>query len=246
MDINALPLCTETHGSACFSKAEKKVLEKWYQGPKDSTGKQLYPGMPPGSERYWLVWFLDTGTRIAVGNALGGDYTRYLGFENGAPEDYTALDFDFDRDPVRLQAKGRLLNALDPNLSAFRDAGGKFLMWHGWQDPLVLPDQSVDYYKSVLEALGGETEVNSFLRLFMIPGQGHCWELPSAAPDRFDPIAVLENWVVSNQAPDQLNVYALDPESVDTPTTVVCPYPGLPVYLNSADESTRDYCSAEH
>lgn len=245
VDIAALPLCSETHGNRCFTAAEKRVMEKWYQGPKDSSGKQLYPGFPPGSERYWLVWFLDTETRVAPGNALGGDYTRYLGFEHGVPENYTALDFDFDLDPARLQAKGRLLNALDPDLSAFRDAGGKFLMWHGWQDPLVLPDQSVGYYESVLEKFGGPTEVDSFLRLFMIPGQGHCWELPSAAPDRFDPIAVLESWVETNQPPKQLNVRSLDTESAGTSATAVCPYPGLPVYLDSADELLRDHCSVE-
>ena len=123
IDTSALPHCTDETGDACFTSAELSVLEKWYQGPRDSSGKQLFPGMPAGSERFWVVWFLDGESGVAIGNALGGDYAMYLGFEDGAPDDYTALDFDFDRDPARLEANGRLLNALDPNLSAFRRRG---------------------------------------------------------------------------------------------------------------------------
>ena len=85
--------------------------------------------MPAGSERFWRVWFLDPEGQTAPGNALGGNYAKYLGFEEGAPESFTALDFDFDADPARLVATGRLLNAMEPDLRAFRDAGGKYLAW---------------------------------------------------------------------------------------------------------------------
>jgi feruloyl esterase len=198
--------------------------------------------MPAGSERYWAAWFLDEGERVAPGNALGGDYARYLGFEEGAPAGYTAMDFDFDRDPARLQPNGRLLDALDHDLTAFRKAGGKYLMWHGWQDPLVLPDQSVAYYEAVLEEMGGLGEVESFFRLFMIPGQGHCWEMPSPIPDRFNPIEMLENWVEKGQAPRQLNVYSADPESMGIDAAAICPYPAMPAFFASADRLSDEAC----
>jgi len=245
VDLSTLPHCADEPGDACFTGAELGVLEKWYQGPRDSAGNQLYPGMPAGSERFWAVWFLDSDSRVAIGNSLGGDYAMYLGFEEGAPDDYTALDFDFDRDPVRLEANGRLLNALDPDLSAFRDAGGKYLMWHGWQDPLVLPDQSVGYYQSVQDQMGGRDAVDDFFRLFMIPGQGHCWEIPAATPDRFDPIAMLENWVENGEAPTSLMAKALDPEAAVVPATVVCPYPESPVYLDDSGKSVNVGCASE-
>ncbi len=245
VDVAALPRCGEADTAVCFTDSELDVLKKWYLGPRDSAGKQLYPGIPAGSERYWIVWFLDTPTRTAGGNALGGDYARYLGFEQGTPDEYTALDFDFDRDPDRLQANGRLLNAMNPDLRGFRDAGGKYLMWHGWQDPLVLPDQSVAYYESVLEEMGGRGNVDPFFRLFMIPGKGHCWEIPAGVPDRFNPIAVLENWVEKGEAPERLDIHSLDPRSADIPASVVCPYPAAPVYLSGTDELTGDYCSIE-
>jgi len=199
--------------------------------------------MPAGSERYWLFWFMDTDTRVAPGNALGGDYARFLGFEDGAPEGYTALDFNFDTDPVRLEANARLLNAMDPNLSAFRNAGGKYLMYHGWSDPLVLPDQSAEYYENVVTRMGGEEATREFFRLFMIPGMGHCWETPSATPDRFDPISMLENWVEDNEAPEQVSATTLNPEAAEVPAAAICTYPNDPVYLGSISELKGDECS---
>ncbi len=204
VDISALPSCSGSGAAACFTAEEKAVLARWYQGPRDSAGRQLYPGMPPGSERYWFVWFLDPPDRVAPGNALGGGYARYLGFPDRVGPGWTALDFDFDRDPAALAATAGLFDATDPDLSAFRDAGGKLLMWHGWADPLVLPDQSADYFRSVAAANGGGEAAGEFFRLFMIPGHGHCWELPAAVPDRFNPIRVLEGWVERGIAPESI------------------------------------------
>lgn len=242
VDVTVLPSCTDDSSDHCFTAQELTVLEKWYQGPVNSSGENLYPGMPAGSEPYWAVWFLDREDRIAGGNALGGDYARYLGFEEGAPDDYTAMDFDFDRDPVRLETNGQLLNAMDTDLTSFRESGGKFLMWHGWQDPLVLPDQSVAYYEGVTDAMGGSAPVSEFFRLFMIPGQGHCWEIPSNAPDRFDPITALDRWVESGEAPDQLTARAFDLESDKYEATVICPWPALPHYLVDGDSLPPDAC----
>jgi feruloyl esterase len=245
IDFSLFPRCAGTNGTDCFTEEELSVLAAWYQGPRNSMGEQLFPGMPAGSERFLLAWFLDPEGKTAPGNALGGGYARYLGFEGGAPDDFTALDFDFDTDPARLVANGQLFDALDPDLRAFRDAGGKYLAWHGWQDPLVLPDQSVEWYRDIVEEFGDESNVEDFMRLFMIPGKGHCWEMPSAAPDRFDPITVLDNWVESGRAPDQLHVTALDAETSAVPDSVICPYPAAPTHLPDGFDPDQDYCAAD-
>ena len=109
----------------------------------------------------------------------------------------------------------------------------------------MLPDQAVEWYASVVDEMGGVSEVDPFLRLFMIPGQGHCWEMPAAAPDRFDPITVLDNWVETGRAPGQLHVSALDPGSSAVPESVVCPYPSAPVHLPDGFEPTQDYCERD-
>ena len=203
VDVDLLPACDEG-SDACFTEIEKRVLRAWYQGPRTSSGKQLKNGVPPGGERYLGFWFLDPDDGVAVGNQLGGGFAKYLGFEGGTPDDYTALDFDFDVDPQRLGHNSPVLDALDPDLGAFRDAGGKYLMWHGWGDALVLPDQSLAYYESVAATMGGYDAVQPFFRLFLIPGSGHCWEMSAGIPDRFDPITVLDEWVETGMAPESI------------------------------------------
>jgi feruloyl esterase len=245
VDVAALPACEDMNTSECFTATEKAVLKKWYQGPQNSAGKQLFPGMPAGSERYWAVWFLDSEDRIAGGNQLGGRYAKYLGFEGGTPDDYTALDFDFDKDPQRLAATGKLLNALDPDLSEFRDAGGKYLMWHGWADPLVLPDQSLDYYESVANKMGGFDSVKSFYRLFMIPGQGHCWEMPAAVPDRFDPITALDTWVETGKPPESIPAFVKNPDTAIIRDAVLCPHPATAINLKAGETIDDVQCNGE-
>ena len=242
-DLEALPACGDGAGEdVCFTAAERRVLERWYAGPQDSAGRQLYPGMPPGSERYWAVWFLDAGRRTAPGNALGSDYPKYLGLAGRVGEDWDALDFDFDTDPARLAQTASLLNATDPDLAAFRATGGKLLMWHGWADPLVLPDQSVAYHRRVAEAAGAETD--DFLRLFMIPGHGHCWELPAETPDRFNPIRALERWVEEGRPPEGIAAAAPDPQAARVAEALLCPWPDGAVAGGGKDGAAERVCAA--
>ncbi len=224
VDFDAVPDCGDDDKATCFTGDEKSVLRAWYQGPRNSAGEQLQPGMPPGGERFIGYWFLDPDDRVAVGNQLGGGYAKYLGFEGGTPDDYTALDFDFDNDPQRLTRNADVLDALDPDLRDFRDAGGKYLMWHGWGDSLVLPDQSKDYYESVAAEMGGYNAIESFFRLFLIPGKGHCWEMPAGTPDRFDPITMLDQWVETGSAPEVLRATPAEPGSSDMPELTVYPH----------------------
>ena len=211
--------------NSCFTAAEKSVLSKWYQGPRDPDGRKLYPGMPPGSERFLYVWFLDEkdGTP-APGKALASHYALYIGFETPPSDDFSVEDFDFDKHPPLLQGRSRLMDATDPDLSAFRDRGGKFLMWHGLADPLVIPENSIDWYQNVAARMGGYDKVRDFFRFFTIPGKGHCWEMPGSAPDRFDPIDILEKWVEDGAPPQEITVHSADPDALVKQMTLR-PYP---------------------
>lgn len=227
VDWDAFPSCDSDDGDSCLSAQEKDVLRAWYQGPRNSDGEQLQPGMPPGSERFTEFWFLDPADGVAIGNQLGGGFAKYMGFEGGTPDDYTAHDFDFDRDPQRLTRNAAVLDALDPDLRAFRDAGGKYLMWHGWADSLVLPDQSLDYYESVAREMGGYDAIQSFYRLFLMPGHGHCWEIPAGVPDQFDPITVLDQWVETGNAPDSILARSGADDAGQMQELQLCPHPHL-------------------
>ncbi len=59
-------------------------------------------------------------------------------------------------------------------------------MYHGWADPGIAPQNSVNYYNSVVEKLGKAATSNS-MRLFMVPGMGHC-QAAATAPATFNMI----------------------------------------------------------
>lgn len=82
---------------------------------------------------------------------------------------------------------GHAFDADDPRISTFIRRGGKLLMWHGeadWGDP---SRDSINYYQRVLEANAKGRQPADAIRLFLLPGVGHCdiewgsWKA-SAAP----------------------------------------------------------------
>ena len=101
-----------------------------------------------------------TSDATALGNTIAGlftlDYHRFLAYPDGGRDDIELSDIEFSADAhERLQEMGAVYNANDPDLAAFRDAGGKLIMYHGWADHGVPPFATVDYYRAVAEAMEG-------------------------------------------------------------------------------------------
>ena len=61
------------------------------------------------------------------------------------------------------------MNAVNPDLTAFRQHGGQLLIYHGWSDQNVPPLSTINYYKSVLDRMGSGPQTAEWLRLFMVP-----------------------------------------------------------------------------
>ncbi|KAJ0374846.1 hypothetical protein COL922a_014206, partial [Colletotrichum nupharicola] len=90
-----------------------------------------------------------------------------------------------------------------PDLSAFRDRGGKLLTWHGLADGAIPPDNTISYRERVKAVMGGNQNVNQFYRLFLAPGIGHCAGGPGAFPA--DALDSLIKWVEKDDAPTELH-----------------------------------------
>jgi feruloyl esterase len=83
--------CTSGDAADCLSAGEVATLEKWYAGPHDSQGRQLYPGgLPLGSEANWGIWLTGLGARPPAMPLFGRDFLRYMAFEPDAGPLYTA------------------------------------------------------------------------------------------------------------------------------------------------------------
>ena len=133
------------------------------------------------------------------------DFLRYMAFEPSAGSGFRVTDFDFDKDPPRMASTSRVYNAATFNpengepvigdISGFRQAGGKLLLYHGWGDPLVTPQLTVDFYEGLARKSGGMTATQEFARLFMVPGMDHCGigtDGPGISDTGIDPLTALE------------------------------------------------------
>ena len=224
-------LCKDGASDGCLTKPQVEAARKIYAGAKNPrTGELIFPGMPPGSETVW--------------SALGGgpeplgipvSHFRYVVFKN--PDwDYKTLDFD--KDLARAdEIDGGLLNATDPNLKPFFDGGGKLLIYHGWNDQLISPMNSINYYESVAAKLGGAARIDAAFRLFMAPGMGHC--AGGVGPSRQDPLSALEQWVEKGIAPDRIVVSRPDR------SRPLCAYPKVAKYkgTGSVDAAENFVCT---
>ena len=138
--------------------------------------------------------------------------------------------FDFDKDVAAADEKfAALINATSPDLNAFKTRGGKLIMCHGWNDQLIPPLNSINYYSSVAKKLGAK-ETDDFLRLFMVPGMTHCSGGPG--PNTFDALGALEQWVEHGTKPASLIASHSTNGAVDR-TRPLCPYPQVATYKGS-------------
>ena len=93
-----------------------------------------------------------------------------------------------------------MVNATSPDIDAFRDHGHKLLMYHGWSDWLVAPEESINYWNAVHTRSGAS--IDQSFRLFMVPGMAHCAGGPGAT--HFDPLSAVVDWVEHGVAPDKI------------------------------------------
>jgi len=153
--------------------------------------------------------------------------------------DWDWTTFDLQRDlPIADKKFAKTLNSYDPDLKAFKAAGGKLISYHGWADFGPSPLNTLDYFKKVQTVVG---ESSAFYRLFMIPGMGHCAGGPGT--DQFDKMAAITGWVEHGTAPNSLIASHLTKGKVDR-TRPLCAYPEIAKYkgTGSTDDAANFMC----
>ena len=219
-----------------LTPGEASAIDKMWQGPvacsrADAAGSCRVPDVAArdlggrGNKRLW--YGQPRGTDLsAVGGAMpfpvAIEQTRYWVYFDPA-WDWTHLDYanfpSFFRDTV--DKVGPLMASDNPDLSAFRDSGGKLVLWHGWVDQLINARGTIDYYDRVAREQGGYERTQGFARLFMAPGVMHCAGGNGPQPQGLFNAVV--DWVEKGSAPDRI----LASKAIEggMQTRPLCPYP---------------------
>ena len=94
------------------------------------------------------------------------------------------------------------LDATSPDLDGFRARGGKLIVYAGLEDPIVPCPPIVDWYRSVVDRLGSQTEADAFMRFYLLPGRAHGGG--SGIVDLNGRNEALIRWVEKGVAPETL------------------------------------------
>ncbi len=190
---------------ASATKQIKAIKDIW-AGAHDSKGP-IYPGIAKGGETgagAWERYVTGEGPQRGRHFQLADGFLKFVVFDDPS---YDFRTFNYDRDlPIALKKVAPLIDAVDPNLQPLQSHGAKLIVYHGWNDPSIPAQNSINYYESVVSALGGANHdaalerTQAFYRMFLVPGMQHCSGGPGT--DRFDMLTALENWVEKGQAPE--------------------------------------------
>jgi feruloyl esterase len=245
-NVDAL-LCQAGDAPTCITAEQVAVARTTYAGPKTlRTGAQLYPGLVVGSESGWPAYW---GTTEPV----RADFWRLWTYDNPQWNWWT---FDFDRDVTFADAKvGYMVDQNNAGLSAFKACSGKAIVYQGWQDPVVNPVDTIAYYDKVKTGQGAPAEIDSFFRLFLVLGMGHCADgagatnfgnqsAPSPLVDvQHDVLTALDRWVEQGTVADSIVASRVVSGST-VRTRPLCAYPKKAVYkgTGSTDDAANFSC----
>jgi feruloyl esterase len=159
---------------------------------------------------------------------------------------YAQLSMAFDRG-VALQSAFHDVNTDNADLSAFRDRGGKMIMYHGLADIVIPPQGSINYYNRVAGQMGGIASIQKFYRFYLAPGMSHGFLNGTANPSANPPLPtenglydVLTGWVENGTVPGRVDIKTSD----GTKSRPLCVYPQQATYSSGDPNQTASYgCS---
>ncbi|MFF1719841.1 tannase/feruloyl esterase family alpha/beta hydrolase [Streptomyces sviceus] len=216
--------------------ADAAVVRKIWDGPRTATGKKLWYGVPVGADIWSLAAHTDPD---ADGNVVGTPFPVPAAWVKLWVAKAPSLDLSkitysrFTQLFKQSQAEyDKVIGTDDPDLSAFRESGGKLLTWHGEADQFIPAQGTVQYRHKVERELGGTKKVDDFYRLFLAPGTNHCGL--NGLDGSADGLAALTAWVEHGKAPRTLPATLVNAEGQSV-SRDLCRYPQVSRYKGHGD-----------
>ena len=198
---------TDEHGNVVqpgYSVSELQAALRMPTRPKDPADAEPWPtsGLPP-----LAVWGLSEAVlKVFVHKNDPDFHVRSLitfGTDGSGPvTNYHAIVPQAE--VANAMAATRMGNGIHPKkVATLIKEKRKLLIWANLSDQLLTPYMSINYYKQLANMYGGYTKLQGNIRLFLLPGTGHC-SMFGCGPENFDALSALEDWVEKGKGPDSL------------------------------------------
>jgi len=229
-DFDASSLIGTVTACGELTADDARVIQMIWGGLRGSDGSFLWYGLAQGAPLNALA-----GPSPFI---IGLNHLRFWVKRDPAFDwktlDYESLEATFHESH---ELFNDVIGTDDPDLSDFRKAGGKAIVWHGWNDQLIFPEGTIDYYDRVIREFHDTRQVQKFARLFMAPGVEHCGG--GVGPNVFDAFGALVRWVERRDAPDRIVASRIEGGNV-VRTRPLCPYPSAARYDGKGDPNSAD------
>lgn len=223
-------------GEDTVTEADADVVRKIWEGPRGPDGTFLWYGLERGADLFALA---GTGGSPLTGKPfiIPLEWFQYFLMQNPKWDWTTLTPAGFELLwKQSVEQYGAVIGTDDPDLSRFRDRGGKLIIYHGLADQLIPAAGTIDYYKRVQQHMDGPDNTARFARLFLAPGVDHGFR--GAGPTPTGLTEAIVRWVEEGQAPDKLIAERRDSSGKVTRTRPLFPYPRVAKYKGSG--STDD------
>jgi feruloyl esterase len=232
-DFSALPLCADTIGSPNCITARQLEAIKTVFSPISYKQDTIYPGYPFGgaenADGGWDVWIAGNNPKVKLPSLhylFSINMFKYLVFNNPS-WDYSQYNFSNFFEETRYASS--YLDATQTDYTGFKNRKGKMIMYHGWDDPALSAFATIKHYEEVERK---DKDIQSYMRLFLLPGVLHCGGGPG--PDDVDWVNLIRNWVEKDNAPVRV-VMTKKVNGKPVMTRPVFPYPKVAVYSGKGD-----------
>jgi len=267
-----LPLCDgKNPADNCFTKAQIETISAAVSAVTDEHGNVIQPG------------YSISELNVAFGTANGGismtglsdavmrvfvhkndpnyklDSMIKFGSDGSGP--ITNFHIIVPQSEVNLaESEARMGIGAHPEAAAtLIKQKRKLLIWANLSDEKLTPYMSINYYKRLSKLNGGYSKLQNNVRLFLLPGTGHC-SMNGCGPTSFDAISAMEDWVEKGKAPDALlatqfatrpSGSAMMPPTADRSkppvrTMPLCKFPEMAHFIGQGDvnDATNWSCPA--
>ena len=239
-------------GDSCLSDPQLATLKAAY-GPTVmpfalANGLTTYPGRLFGGEIQLggegIGRWISTGqvpsvpTPVATdarGVNYGSSYARYVIARDAS---FDVRNYNAQNHAVRIREVSELMDATNPDLSAFFRRGGKLIIRENAGDMAQSALAGIQYYSSVVAKMG-QTEVDKAVRLYVSPASNHGGTAASLTtgqevPTNHDLLGTLDQWVSRGTAPADALVQVRNATTAPYATLAsrpMCRYPNYPMYV---------------